>query len=236
MPVPFIGITLMIAGIIGYVMTTTPTKNRDVIEEKKTNAYIWGLAGFFLGLMGDAYLWSRARRNRPASQGGAPGVAVFESGPEQAPVRSGAQPRQSVQQPPPAPAALRNLVPQKPLPLPRPVQPPLVVRRPGAVVLSTAAPQPPVPVTGKWERPGEPRNGFVRASFGLLWVVVFIFVTALVSSVIATAGAGDDEQLRKKLAEESGRTVGPWLLLGSIILGSVLSTMGLLPGTRRYKR
>jgi hypothetical protein len=235
-PVPFIGISLMIAGVFGYALTTTPTKDRDAIEDKKTTAYIWGLAGFFLGLMGDAYLWSRARRNRPASQGGDPGVAVFDTGTANEPIRPLGPEKQSAQPAAPAPAGLRNLVQQKAPPLPRPAQPPLVVRRPGAVVLSTAVSRPPVPAAGEWERPGEPRNGLVRGLFGLMWVLIFIFVTALVSSLIATAGAGDDEQLRKRLAEESGRTVGPWLLLASIILGIVLSKVGLLPGTRKYKR
>ena len=40
-------------------------------------------------------------------------------------------------------------------------------------------------------------------------------------------------KLNQKLAQEAGRTLGPWLLLGSVGLAGILGFLGWLPGTRR---
>jgi hypothetical protein len=77
------------------------------------------------------------------------------------------------------------------------------------------------------------RSWLVRTFFGIVWAVVFFFVAALVCSLLATMGAGDDPEVRKHLAEEAGRQQGPWFLLGSIVLATLLGILGWLPGTRR---
>jgi hypothetical protein len=78
----------------------------------------------------------------------------------------------------------------------------------------------------------KPRSRVVRVIFSVVWAVVFFAIGAIIASTIATAGAGNDAE-RTQLAEESGKKLGPWLLLGSIFLASTLGWLGRLPGTRR---
>jgi hypothetical protein len=77
------------------------------------------------------------------------------------------------------------------------------------------------------------RSWAVRAFFGVLWAVVLFLVAAVAAALLTTMGAGDDPGIRKRLAEESGRKLGPGLLLGSFALATVLTGLGRLPGTRR---
>ncbi len=103
---------------------------------------------------------------------------------------------------------------------------------PGDGATTTPA-RPPIQVQVPPTGPAQTRSPIVRVISGVVWVVVFFFVGALVASALATQGAGEDEQLRAQLIEESSRTVGPWVLLGSILVASVLGALGILPGTRR---
>jgi hypothetical protein len=80
------------------------------------------------------------------------------------------------------------------------------------------------------------RSWLVRTFFGIVWAVVFFFLAAFISALIVNTGAGGDPEVRKQLAEEAGRQQGPWLLLGSIVLATVLGVLGWLPGTRRRSR
>lgn len=72
--------------------------------------------------------------------------------------------------------------------------------------------------------------------FGVVWAVVFFFVGAVDSAVWAPRAAGDDAEPQKQLATQAGETVGPWVLLGAIVLPFVLGTLRLLPGVCRKKR
>jgi hypothetical protein len=83
------------------------------------------------------------------------------------------------------------------------------------------------------EQAPKQRSAFVRIFFSVVWAVVFFLGTAVVLSIVAVQRAGEDQELQKQFAEESGRTIGPWALLGSIVLASVLGCKGILPGTRR---
>lgn len=94
----------------------------------------------------------------------------------------------------------------------------------------------PAPFDSPPEQPPRGRRWFVRTFFGMVWAVVFFIGGVVVASLWATAGAGDDPELRKQLAEEAGRQQGPLLLLGSLVLATVLGVLGWLPGTRRRKR
>jgi hypothetical protein len=102
--------------------------------------------------------------------------------------------------------------------------------------LSAGAQEPAAPaIVQQVDQPGR-RSGFVRTIFAVLWAIAFFLVTGVVAAMIATHGAGDDPELSKQLAQQSGETVGPWLMLGSIATSAVLGTLGVLPGTRRVKQ
>lgn len=83
----------------------------------------------------------------------------------------------------------------------------------------------------------EPRSGAMRVFFGIVWAIVLFmaifFAGAIVAAALATQGAGDDPELRKQLMDESGKRVGPWLMMGSFFLAILLASLGRLPGTRR---
>jgi hypothetical protein len=81
--------------------------------------------------------------------------------------------------------------------------------------------------------PAEPRSVIMRCIFGVVWAAVIFFVAALVTSMIAMAGAGDDEQLRRQLNEAAAKKFTVWILLGSVALTGTLAKLGWLPGTRR---
>jgi hypothetical protein len=84
------------------------------------------------------------------------------------------------------------------------------------------------------------RGRVVRAFFGAVWVVVFLFasvgVAAVVAGLVSTSAAVGDPELQKQMAEQAGATVGPWVVFGSISLAVLLACLGLLPGTRRTRR
>lgn len=119
-------------------------------------------------------------------------------------------------------------------------------RIPGQVQLQTqglAAPasanlpqRQPVRAVGQWEDPSQQRSTLARVFFGAMWAVVFFIVAAIVSSSIATSGAGGDPALSKRLGEEAARKYGLATFVGSIVLAIVLTKFGVLPGTRRVKR
>lgn len=90
-------------------------------------------------------------------------------------------------------------------------------------IFATALPKPLPP----------PRSLFIRCVFGMIWAVVIFLVAALITSLIATAGAGNDEQLRKQLNEAAAKKFTVWLLLGSVALAGSLTKLGWLPGTRK---
>jgi len=188
-PIPFIGVALMFVGIFGYVFIYVQTyghvHGRGAVLEQKTNAYVWGLGGFFLGLIGDAIRWSRSVRRWPRVQD-----------------RNDAGQTQSLGSAFARPGAGTSRQSSQPLVLPE-------------------------------DPPPRGYGGFVRAIFGVVWAVVFFFIAMGVAGMVATQGAGDDPEVQKKLVEQSAKTYGTWLLLGSIALAVVLGRLGLLPGTRR---
>jgi hypothetical protein len=202
-PIPWLGLTLTVVGIVGYVLISRPVHGRAAIQDVTTSAYSWGIAGFFVGLIGDGVRWSRNRRKR-LTNGREPAPAVFRTE-QQPPLRSADQPTFPTQTLAPAP---------------------VVFRVPGQQRLQTAV---------SWESPPQEGSNPLRGLFIVVWAIVFFFVSALIASMIATAGVGDDEALRKKLVEESAARYGLWAFLGSIVLAVVLGKMGLLPGTRRKK-
>jgi hypothetical protein len=76
----------------------------------------------------------------------------------------------------------------------------------------------------------------VRLFIGVLWAVGFFFACAVVAAIVASIRAGGDAELQQQLAQRSGETIGPWLLLGSIALPIVLACLGWLPGVRWKRR
>jgi hypothetical protein len=115
--------------------------------------------------------------------------------------------------------------------------------QPGTVSLRTALAVPgavrPAPSPGilvDYQRPLAERSPLIRTFFGLVWVVGFVFGSVLIAALLATSGAGDNRELRRQLARQSGETIGPWVLLGSTTSAIVLACLGLLPGTGQKKR
>lgn len=88
-----------------------------------------------------------------------------------------------------------------------------------------------------------PRNLFVRIIFGLLWFIPFYFVSNVIIGGIVGMIAGASAQ-----SYEEGYEVGQlasiiffqkyWLIvfLFQILLTAVLSFLGILPGTGKFKR
>lgn len=62
----------------------------------------------------------------------------------------------------------------------------------------------------------------------IVWMVVFFFGSGVAAALIAGLAGGGDPDLPKQWGEK----LGPWLLLGSIVLAILLSILGVLPGTR----
>jgi hypothetical protein len=83
------------------------------------------------------------------------------------------------------------------------------------------------------DAPRATRGWFLRVIFMVIWAVVFFFTTAIALSIWSTLQGGDDPAARQQLAEQAGKTVGPWSIPGSIVLAVFLGVLGKLPGTRR---
>jgi len=63
LPVPYIGLTLMLVGMFGYVFLNRPV-TLAMLKEHKMIALACGLAGFFVGLFIDAFLWWHRDKKR----------------------------------------------------------------------------------------------------------------------------------------------------------------------------
>jgi hypothetical protein len=98
----------------------------------------------------------------------------------------------------------------------------------------------PAPVEAAPARPPETGGhgvlrSILRVFFCLLWAAVFFVGGTFVMAGIAIHGITDAEQ-QAATSRHAGETWGVWLFFGSIGLASLLSCLGVLPGTRRKKR
>jgi hypothetical protein len=67
LPVPYLAALFSLVGMFSYPFLNPPDHpihDREIIQQKKTEAYVWGLIGAFLGSIGDGLLWTSRRRQR----------------------------------------------------------------------------------------------------------------------------------------------------------------------------
>ena len=76
-----------------------------------------------------------------------------------------------------------------------------------------------------------------RVLFGIVWFVVIYFVACVVIGAVVggMAGANDPANAAQAGAEAGARIVGQnriWIALGAVVISTVGSFQGWLPGTR----
>ncbi|CAN5386543.1 hypothetical protein BH11PLA2_BH11PLA2_08250 [soil metagenome] len=79
-----------------------------------------------------------------------------------------------------------------------------------------------------------------RVLFGLFYSVIFYFGSCVLTGAIAGAIAGGKDPKNAsaagaKAGREAVEAIGPFLLIGSVLLSVAGTWAGLLPGTRRAK-
>jgi hypothetical protein len=74
------------------------------------------------------------------------------------------------------------------------------------------------------------RNGLMLFLWGLVWSIVFWVAGLFVIGLLYGLTSPDASQ---QTGEELGRALGGWLLIVSIVASSVLTYLGMLPGTRK---
>ncbi len=93
------------------------------------------------------------------------------------------------------------------------------------------------------ETPRDRRNIAVRIVFSLLWLILLIFVIHIVVGVIVGAMAGSNVTTFEEgaVVGEAASVAffsayGQFVYVGELVLWLLLSVLGMLPGTAKYKR